>query len=203
MTQQYRTEEKMTGSGKSTGEALSGKLLVAMPGMGDPRFQKSVIYMCAHSEEGAMGIIVNKPMPELTLGDLLEQLDIPRPPASEQIRVQMGGPVEPGRGFVLHTSEYATQGGTMRIDADYALTATRDILVDIARGAGPRRSLLALGYAGWSPGQLEGEIAANGWLVAEANDEILFDTNHASKWDKAIRSLGIDPRLLSSGGGMA
>ncbi len=184
-------------------DTLAGKLLVAMPGMGDPRFQKSVIYLCAHSPDGAMGIIVNKPMPDLTLGQLLEQLDIPRPPVSEEIRVQMGGPVEPGRGFVLHTSEYTTQGGTMRIGADYALTATRDILVDIARGAGPRRSMFALGYAGWAPGQLEGELAANGWLLAEADDELLFGADHGAKWEKAIRSLGIDPRLLATEGGMA
>jgi putative transcriptional regulator len=183
---------------------LTGKLLIAMPGMGDPRFEKSVILMCAHSGDGAMGLIVNKPLPELGFTDLLRQLGIPGADAPKaQIRVHFGGPVEHGRGFVLHTDDYASNGSTLRVAGGFGMTATLDILEHIARGGGPAQALLALGYAGWGPGQLEGEIARNGWLTAEASRDIVFAADNASKWARALKTLGIDPIMLSSDAGRA
>jgi len=183
---------------------LTGKLLIAMPGMGDPRFEKSVILMCAHSEEGAMGLIVNKPMPDLGFADLLKQLGIggEAPPASE-IRVHFGGPVEHGRGFVLHSDDYATKSSTLQVGGGFGMTATLDILEHLARGSGPAQAFLALGYAGWGPGQLEGEIAQNGWLTAEASPEIVFALDNSGKWGKALKTLGVDPLTLSSDAGHA
>lgn len=182
---------------------LTGKLLIAMPDMGDPRFEKSVIYMCAHAREGAMGLIVNKPTPEIRFTELLEQLSIDEGELATDVRVHYGGPVETGRGFVLHTADYASGAGTMEVAAGIAMTATLDILEDIAMGAGPKRSMLGLGYAGWGPGQLEGEIAQNGWLVADATDDILFGRAAEHKWTAALKVLGIDPLMLSSSGGSA
>ncbi|MGD9918187.1 MAG: YqgE/AlgH family protein [Paenirhodobacter sp.] len=185
---------------------LTGKLLVAMPGMGDPRFDHSVVAICAHSPEGAMGLIVNKPLPEPGLGDLLEQLGIPvtasdRP---EVTPILFGGPVETGRGFVLHSREWQGRGGAgMPISTDMAMTATRDVLEDIAAGCGPHRRLLALGYAGWGPGQLEAEILANGWLIAEGNDEIALGGEYGTKWTRALATMGIEPRTLSATAGHA
>ncbi|MEY4698254.1 MAG: hypothetical protein RIT14_2682, partial [Pseudomonadota bacterium] len=147
---------------------LDGKLLVAMPGMGDPRFEKAVILICAHSPEGAMGLIINKPALDLSFAGLLEQLGIPRAAAGRDIRVMFGGPVERGRGFVLHSVDYPGGPATMRIGADYGMTATLDILEALAQGEGPAQAVLALGYAGWGPGQLEAEIRQNGWLITEA-----------------------------------
>lgn len=183
---------------------LTGQLLIAMPGMGDPRFDRSVVLMCAHSGDGAMGLIVNKPLPELGFRDLLRQLRVPGAdhPAAE-IRVQFGGPVEHGRGFVLHSDDYAATGSTLHFRGGYGMTATLDILEHIARGDGPSRAFLALGYSGWGPGQLEAEIARNGWLTAEASPEIVFGADNAGKWGKALKSLGIDPILLSSDAGRA
>lgn len=183
---------------------LGGKLLIAMPGMGDPRFERSVVYLCAHSDEGAMGLIVNKPMTDLSFAELLDQLDIPRAPGVREIRVHFGGPVEHARGFVLHSGDYgADREGTMRVDSRFGMSATLDVLEDIARGAGPARSLLALGYAGWGPGQLEDEIQDNGWLTCEAAPDLVFGEADARKWERAIRSLGIDPLLLSAAAGRA
>jgi putative transcriptional regulator len=182
---------------------LDGQLLIAMPGMGDLRFERSVIFMCAHSAEGAMGLIVNKPAPELTFADLLAQLKIPASADLRERRVHFGGPVEHGRGFVLHSADYAVEGSSLTIDARFAMTATVDILQDMARGAGPKRALLALGYSGWGPGQLEGEIQANGWLTAAADPDLVFGARDAGKWEAALRSLSIDPRLLSAEGGRA
>ena len=183
---------------------LTGKLLIAMPGMGDPRFDRSVILMCAHSEDGAMGLIVNKPVPDLAFADLLDQLEIARGdgPKSE-IRVHFGGPVEHGRGFVLHSTDYESNSSTLKVDASFGMTATLDILEDIARGDGPRQSFLALGYSGWGPGQLEGEILQNGWLTAEASPDIVFTPDNAAKWSRALASLGIDPLTLSAAAGRA
>ena len=143
----------------STGDAsfLDGQLLIAMPGMGDPRFDRSVIFMCAHSPEGAMGLIVNKPAPDLSFADLLSQLKIPATIDVKSIRVHFGGPVEHGRGFVLHSADYSVEESSLQVSPDFAMTATVDILQDMARGSGPKRALMALGYAGWGPGQLEGE----------------------------------------------
>ena len=183
---------------------LGGKLLIAMPGMGDPRFEKSVVFICAHSDEGAMGLIVNKPMTELSFSELLQQLDIPRAPNARDIRVHFGGPVEHARGFVLHSGDYdAGKETTLRVDSRFGMTATIDILEAIAGGKGPSKSLLALGYAGWGPGQLEGEILQNGWLTCDAAQDIVFDKSDATKWERALNTLGIDPLLLSASAGRA
>ncbi len=183
---------------------LSGKLLIAMPGMGDPRFDHSVVFLCAHSGDGAMGLIVNKPRPELTLADLLKQLKIDGPSdRSADIRVHFGGPVERGRGFVLHSGDYAGNPATLRVDRRFGLTSTLDVLEDIARGDGPVQSLLALGYAGWGPGQLEQEIVRNGWLTCDASPDIVFSAADGTKWLRALKQLGIDPLTLSAVAGRA
>lgn len=182
---------------------LDGKLLVAMPGMGDPRFAKSVILICAHSPEGAMGLIVNRPSPDLKFRNLLEQLKIPPAPLGRDIRVHMGGPVERGRGFVLHSDDYAGGHATMKVGEGYGMTATMDILEALARGEGPTQAILALGYSGWGPGQLEQEIKANGWLVAEAREDLVFSRDDAGKWAGALRGMGIDPLTLSAAAGRA
>jgi putative transcriptional regulator len=182
---------------------LGGQLLIAMPGMGDLRFERTVIFMCAHSAEGAMGLIVNKPAPELSFADLLAQLKIPATIDLRGTRVHFGGPVEHGRGFVLHTPDYSVEESSLHVSPDFSMTATVDILQDMARGEGPQRALLALGYAGWGPGQLEGEIQANGWLTAPADAALVFDERDSDKWGAALKSISIDPRLLSAGGGRA
>lgn len=182
---------------------LAGQLLIAMPGMGDPRFEKSVVFLCAHSDDGAMGLIVNKPAPELSFSDLLEQLDISPGDKGRAIRVHIGGPVETGRGFVLHSADYACNDSTLRVDGRFGMTATLDILEDISQGHGPSACLLALGYAGWGPGQLESELARNGWLICPASPQVVFATSDARKWAAALNSMGISPSLLSSEGGRA
>ncbi|WP_290741295.1 YqgE/AlgH family protein [Amaricoccus sp.] len=182
---------------------LDGQVLIAMPGMGDLRFSHAVIFVCAHSSEGAMGLIVNKPAPDLRFQDLLKQLKIPVGEGVQDAQVHFGGPVEHGRGFVLHTSDYAVAGSSLRINDDFAMTATVDILQDMARGAGPAHTILALGYSGWGPGQLEGELQANGWLTAPADVELVFGLRDGEKWEAALRRLSIDPWLLSSEGGRA
>lgn len=186
-----------------TPQSLSGKLLVAMPGMGDPRFTQAVVMICAHSREGAMGLIVNKQVPELMLDDLLEQLDIEAGVGSKGRTVHFGGPVEGGRGFVLHSSDYGGRETTMQIDDSFGMTATKDILVEIARGDGPHEALTALGYAGWGPGQLESELQQNAWLMVDADKAIVFATANAEKWSRALKKLGIDPLMLSAEGGRA
>ena len=182
---------------------LDGKLLIAMPGMGDPRFEKSVILICAHSPEGAMGLIINRPARDLSFANLLDQLSIPRAPEGRDIRIHSGGPVERGRGFVLHSPDYTGGPATMRIGSDYGMTATLDILEALARGDGPARALLALGYSGWGPGQLEDEIRANGWLIADAAEDLVFSADDAGKWVGALRAMGIDPLMLSAAAGRA
>ena len=182
---------------------LDGQLLIAMPGMGDLRFERSVIFICAHSAEGAMGLIVNKPAPELSFADLLAQLKIPASIDLKGARVHFGGPVEHGRGFVLHTADYTVEESSLNVSPDFSMTATVDILQDMARGEGPKRALLALGYSGWAPGQLEAEIQANGWLTAPADVDLVFGPRDADKWSAALRSISIDPRLLSAEGGRA
>lgn len=182
---------------------LSGKLLVAMPGMGDTRFDKSVVFLCAHSEEGSMGLIVNKPSVEMKFDELLKQLSINVVPGIVVPDVHFGGPVEIGRGFVLHSSEYGTKETTMQIDDRFAMTATLDVLEDLAQGQGPERVLLALGYAGWGPGQLEAEIGQNGWLTCDANPEVVFAEKNRRKWEAALKTMGVDPLLLSATAGRA
>lgn len=181
---------------------LHGKLLVAMPGMGDPRFARSVVLICDHSDDGAMGLIVNKPSAELSFADLLDQFDL-SPDRTADRPVHFGGPVEMQRGFVLHSRDYGGDDTTLDVTDDVAMTATLDILRAMAGGTGPSTALVALGYAGWSPGQLESEIAQNGWLVAETSSELVFGADNDGKWVAAIRGLGIDPLLLSGAGGRA
>jgi putative transcriptional regulator len=183
-------------------DGFAGQLLVAMPQMQDPRFAKSVIYLCAHTPEGAMGLVLNKLVDSITFPDLLEQLSIEPAISGDEIRVHFGGPVESGRGFVLHTADYQREG-TLPINSGIALTATVDILRDMARGAGPRQTLLALGYAGWGPGQLDAEIQANGWLQVPADEQLVFGENLEAKWELAMAKLGIDFGRLSSDAGHA
>jgi putative transcriptional regulator len=179
---------------------LTGQLLVAMPGLADPRFAKSVIYMCAHNAEGAMGLVLNKTIESLTFPDLLSQLGIVGDSGGIPIRIHFGGPVESGRGFVLHSADYV-QDATMVVDSAVALTATIDILKAIAQGAGPKQRLLALGYSGWGAGQLDAEIKANGWLNVPADDELVFGVDLDGKWMKAMKKIGIDPFMLADAAG--
>jgi putative transcriptional regulator len=182
---------------------LCGKLLVAMPGLGDPRFEHAVILVCAHSDDGAMGLIINKLMPDLSFAGLLEHLNIPKAAQGRDIRVHFGGPVERGRGFVLHSSDYAGGPATMQIEGGYSMTATLDVLEAMAQGAGPDQALLALGYSGWGPGQLEAEIARNDWLTVEPSAALIFAEPDGGKWAGALRGMGIDPLSLSATAGRA
>ncbi len=189
---------------------LGGQMLVAMPGMRDERFQRSVIYICGHSADGAMGIVINNRTPSMTFRDLLVQLDLIEPDQAIRLprrvshaHVLKGGPVETSRGFVLHTPDFTIPSVTQEIDEGVCMTATLDILRAIARDEGPRSAILALGYAGWSAGQLEREIAANGWLHCEADPELLFSNDLDSKYDRALRKIGIDPVMLSAEAGRA
>ncbi len=182
---------------------LNGKLLIAMPGMLDPRFAHSVIFMCAHSDDGAMGLVINQPTSDLRLHDLLEQLSIKSGTDARDVPVHFGGPVEHGRGFVLHEYGYHSAISTLDVNDDFAMTATMDILEDLADGRGPGRVVMALGYAGWGPGQLEAEIAQNGWLTCDADAELVFDTVDTDKWEAALAKLGINPLALSSDAGRA
>jgi putative transcriptional regulator len=202
-----RAEQARKGE---TSGYLDGQLLIAMPGMSDERFTRSVIYVCAHSDEGAMGIIVNRPAPDLSFPDLLVQLDIipPEdvirlPTQAERMQVLRGGPVETGRGFVLHSADFFIDNSTLPIDDGVCLTATVDILKAIARGEGPASAMLALGYSGWSPGQLESEIQANGWLNCPAHLNLLFEASLDARYDLALRALGIEPGMLSGQAGHA
>ena len=196
------------GHGKEPGY-LDGQVLVAMPTIRDDRFSRTVIYMCAHSSEGAMGIVINKPAPHIKFGDLLVQLDvIPQQPIelpmrAETVRVLKGGPVETQRGFVLHSADFFIKDSTLPIDDRICLTATLDILKAIARGQGPESAVLALGYAGWAPGQLESEIHANGWLNCAADPDLIFGNEPETKYESALRKIGIDPAQLSSDAGHA
>jgi putative transcriptional regulator len=180
---------------------LTGQLLIAMPGMRDPRFARSVVYLCAHNAEGAMGLVVNKLIDSLSFDDLLQQLGIERR-INDSMAIHFGGPVESGRGFVLHSADYL-QDSTLQVDERIALTATLDVLRDIARGQGPRQRLFALGYAGWGPGQLDGEMRRHGWYAAEGRGEILFDTPAEDRWTATWKAEGIDPALLSNVTGSA
>ena len=181
---------------------LEGQLLIAMPQMTDPRFERTVIYLCAHSAAGAMGLVVNRALDHITFPELLGQLDIEVPTIHEHIIVQFGGPVESGRGFVLHSADYV-QESTLVVNDDIALTATVDVLKSMAAGSGPRRSLLALGYAGWAPGQLDAEIQANGWMHVTADEALIFGSDFEAKWPNAMAKAGVDVSLLSSEAGHA
>lgn len=189
---------------------LDGQMLIAMPAMNDERFARTLIYVCAHSSEGAMGIVVNQPAVNIKFPDLLVQLEvipaterIQLPTRAEDVKVLKGGPVETGRGFVLHSADYFIENSTLPIDEGICLTATLDILKAIARGNGPESAILALGYAGWAPGQLENEIQANGWLHCAADPELIFGNDIGGKYEKALRKIGIGLGQLSSESGHA
>jgi putative transcriptional regulator len=189
---------------------LDGQMLIAMPAMGDERFSRSLIYICAHSSDGAMGIVVNHPAPNINFSDLLVKLNvipaadvIQLPSRADVVKVMRGGPVETERGFVLHSADFYLDKSTLPIDDGICLTATVDILKAIARGEGPASAILALGYAGWAPGQLETEIQGNGWLHCSADSELIFGPDINAKYAKALKKIGIDPGMLSSEAGHA
>lgn len=177
-------------------------LLVSMPFMHEGAFYKSVIYVCAHNETGAMGIVINQPLPEINFNDLLEQMKLPKSQVVVDPVVHFGGPVETGRGFVLHSTDFV-RADTVRINDRMGITGTIDILRAIADGRGPDKSIFALGYAGWGPGQLEAEMRANAWLTIPADDDLMFHTDLGQKWEKALARLGIDPLTLSADSGHA
>ena len=182
---------------------LAGKLIVAMPALGDERFAKTVILICAHSAEGAMGLIINKPVPGFSFAELLGQLKIARHSRGRDIRVHFGGPVERGRGFVLHSGDYTSGNATTQVQGGYGMTATVDVLEALAQGGGPRHAILALGYAGWGPGQLEAEIGRNDWLLTDPAEDLVFSVQDSGKWVGALRKMGIDPINLSPSAGRA
>src|SRR5919206_638908 len=197
------------GAGPKRGY-LDGQMLIAMPAMRDERFARSLIYVCAHSSEGAMGIVVNQAAGNIKFPDLLVQLEvipaaelIQLPPRAGVIKVLKGGPVETGRGFVLHSSDFFIENSTLPIDNGICLTATLDILKAIAHGKGPQSAVLALGYAGWAPGQLENEIQENGWLHCSADPELIFGQDTGGKYEKALKKIGIDLGMLSTEAGHA
>src|ERR1700720_2237110 len=212
-----KTSREAAGIGDNSGSGnpssrgyLDGQLLIAMPVVGDPRFERSVIYLCAHSSEGAMGILVNRPAGSIDFPELLVQLDILNkadqielPENAETMQGLKGGPVETGRGFVLHSSDFFIEDGTLKSDGGICLTATVDILKAIAKGAGPKYAILALGYAGWAPGQLETEIQDNGWLHCDADSALIFGGDVEEKYTRALRKIGIDPGMLSNEAGHA
>lgn len=182
---------------------LNGKLLIAMPGMLDPRFAHSVVFLCAHSDDGAMGIVINKPTDDLRLRELLDQLSINPGEEFRNLPIHFGGPVEHGRGFVLHDYGYHSSISTLDVNDNFAMTATMDVLEDLAEGRGPGKAIIALGYAGWGPGQLEEEIGQNGWLTCDADCELVFDMPDGSKWEGALQKLGVSALTLSSDAGRA
>jgi putative transcriptional regulator len=201
---------KQRRRGKTTASTLEGQLLVAMPSMTDRRFARSVIYVCAHSDEGAMGLIINQRAANISAPDLLERLGISTRGEDETVSseilalsIQVGGPVETGRGFVLHSADYFVADSTLSIEQGICLTATIDILKAIAHGNGPNRAILALGYSGWSPGQLENEIQSNGWLNCPADSDLIFDDDLETKYSRAMAKLGIDLSHLVNDAGHA
>lgn len=182
---------------------LTGQLLIAMPGMSDPRFMRSVVLICSHDDDGAMGLILNKPLQGMRFEEMLEKLDITATADMTQSQIHIGGPVQTERGFVLHEDSWDGALQPLLIRGGFALTATQDILESIAQGSGPSRYKFALGYAGWGQGQLEAEIAQNGWLTAPAVPRLVFDTVAEDVWDSALATIGIDPVSLSGSAGRA
>jgi len=181
---------------------LTGQMLVAMPSMMDPRFVRSVIYLCQHGLEGAMGLVVNKLYDDLDYRGLLTQLKIPVTPSTIELPIHFGGPVDPARGFVLHSPDYL-RDGTLRISDTVSLTATIEVLHALSEGRGPEKAILALGYAGWGAGQLDAELQSTGWLVAPADEEIIFGQDHERKWERALAKIGVTPTMLSGDVGHA
>jgi putative transcriptional regulator len=182
---------------------LSGKLLIAMPGMEDGRFAKSVVFLCSHSADGTMGLIINKPTSDVRLGQLLDQLNIAHIGHAGQRQVYFGGPVEPGRGFVLHSTDFTSEFEGLNPSAGFGLTATQDVLQALAQGHGPAQAIVSLGYSGWGPGQLESEIADNSWLSCDASPALVFETPDAAKWEAALNSMGVGALSLSAAAGRA
>ena len=182
---------------------LEGKLLIALPGMADPRFEKSVIFMCAHSLDGAMGIMINRAVEGLRFRELMDRLQLDTAPEARDMPVLYGGPVETGRGFVLHSGDYESADSTLPVSEDISLTATVEILRAMGEGKGPSKALFALGYAGWGPGQIEDEIRANGWIHCDTDSGLLFDVDLGAKWSNALRKLGIEVSGLSAHTGQA
>ena len=192
----------MNNTDPTTGTYFEGQMLLAMPAMTDPRFERAVIYMCAHNDEGAMGLLVNKTLDSIDFRELLGQLDIPAGDSVRDMTVHFGGPVENQRGFVLHSGEYR-HDETLMITNQVGLTATLNILRALARGDGPEKSILALGYAGWGPGQLESEFHDNAWLSVPYDDALMFKVEAADKWERAFNSIGVDLSVLSGSAGRA
>jgi putative transcriptional regulator len=188
--------------GNNSESYLSGHLLIAMPTMRDPRFARTLIYMCAHNAEGAMGLVINRLIGSLSFPDLLKQLGFEEKGLQDDRKVHFGGPVETSRGFVLHSSDKLEEGSLL-VDDDVALTSTTDILRAIVAGEGPTRSILALGYAGWGPGQLDAELQANSWLHVSADQSLLFDDDLESKWVRAMAKIGVNLGMLSGEAGHA
>ncbi len=180
-----------------------GKLLLATPGMKDFRFEKAVILVCSHNSEGAMGIIVNKLTKDLNFNDILKQLKIDSKPSIKPHEIFFGGPVEYGRGFVVHSSDYSLPESSIQVETSYNLTANIEIIKDIAEGNGPNNSLLALGYAGWGPGQLEKELLLDSWLICDADNDLIFSSDIEKKWDSAMQKIGVTPSYLVTLGGSA
>jgi putative transcriptional regulator len=181
---------------------LTGQLLIAMPSMGDPRFAQSVIFVCAHSADGAMGVLLNRPVKSPKFAELLVQLGVEPSPPKREIRVGSGGPVEDTRGFVLHSPDWVAEG-SMPVDEHFVLTANLEVLQAVADGGGPERAALLLGYAGWAEGQLDEEIKQNAWLSVPADEALVYDTDYGSKWQRALAKLRIDPGMLSGEAGRA
>jgi len=201
----YRAMEEST-------DTLTGRLLIATPGMPDSRFAHALVFLCAHSEDGAMGLIINKPLPDLTFGKLLENLEVPTQgahsglgdrPAQADDPVFFGGPVETSRGFVLHAPDLSVAEGSLQVSSLAELSTSLDMLALIARGHGPSHAMMALGYTGWGPGQLEEEMRTGGWLTCDASESLLFTAAPAQRWSDALRGIGVDPRLLSATHGTA
>ena len=209
MTRKALQKSAAAGSGRARG-FLDGQMLIASPGMQDERFSRSLIYLCAHSSEGAMGIVVNQPAAHISFPELLVKLDvIPKaekiqlPTGAGDVTVLKGGPVETERGFVLHSADFFIENSSLPIDEGICLTATLDILKAIARGSGPVSAILALGYAGWSPGQLEQELQGDGWLTCDMDRGLLFDKHHDTKYQRALGQIGIDLAQFSTVSGRA
>jgi putative transcriptional regulator len=210
MKSKARQETQATDEAVSARGYLDGQMLIAMPAMSDERFARTVSYVCAHSSEGAMGIIVNQAAPNIRFPELLVQLEvipaadrIELPAKAEDVKVLKGGPVDTGRGFVLHSSDFFIKDATLNIDDGICLTATVDILKAIAKGTGPKHAILALGYAGWAPGQLENEIQHNGWLHCDADAELIFGDDVEEKYKRALSKIGVDVGMLSNEAGHA
>ena len=194
------TQDLNAPNPEADGDSLAGRMIIAMPNIGDPRFERSVIYLFAHEDSGAMGLIVNRMTEDVSFSELLSQLELEQTDDAHEVPVRFGGPVEMERGFVLHSPDYHRAEATLKVDGDISMTATVDVLRAMATGSGPQKALFALGYAGWGPGQLEQEIRQNGWLHCNADQELVFGELDETKWARALAKIGVDPSMLTTGG---